>query len=166
MASLQDLAGTAQQILAKFTAQLETQGLNLPARRYVSPTPVPVWDGEQFTVALAGVGQGEPGIGVAQSFGGPRAIHFFAQFSVSIVREVSVLQTSQESIGIPPADVMNKDGIQSLTDAAALIEAATVLYDDYSLTGPGESFEIGQVQPLGPDGGLAAQRLLISLSLT
>lgn len=167
MASLADLPGTAAQILAAFVTQLKAQkGFSLPERRYVAPGSQIVWDGEQFTVALMGIDQGQPGAGFGGSFV-PEASNFFVQFSVNLVREVQALQADGPGLGMVPSDgEMDEDGQTSLGDATVLMLAATAIHQAYVITGPGEGMVIGPLQPLGPEGGLVATRLLLSLSLT
>ena len=173
MASLTDLPGTAEKLLAAFVAQLEAQDVELPERRYRAPGSMIVWDGEQMTVALMGIDQGQPGVVIAQSMVAS-ALSLSAQFSINLVRQVTGLQADKPfSASIPDEDVMDGDGVVMLGDAAALIRAASEIHAQDSNTGgkafgvisPGESFVIGPLQPLGPEGGLAGTRLLISLSV-
>lgn len=166
MAGLQDLPGVAEQILSLFADQLADQRVALPARRYVAAGSMIVWDGEQMTVCLMGISQGQPG----QAFGAtyvPEALNLYATFSVNLVREITVINTEGfAAMEIPTAQEQDADGRATISDAQALIIAASQIHRQYLLTGPGEGFVIDGLQPVGPEGGLAATRLLISLSLS
>ncbi len=166
MASLQDLPGVAEQILALFAAQLTEQGVSLPERQYVAAGSLIVWDGDQMTVALMNVGQGQPGQAFAQTMI-PEAVTFFASFSVNLVREIQVVNTEGfAAMEIPTAEEQNTDGQATIGDAQALILAASAIHRAHRLSGVGEGFVIDGLQPVGPEGGLAASRLLISVSLS
>ena len=166
MASLQDLPGVADQFLALFAAQLTAQGVELPARQYRAPGSMIVWDGEQLTVCLMGIAQGQPGLAFAQTYV-PEALNVYASFSINLVRAITVMNTEGfEAMEIPTAGATDADGVTLINDAQALILAASEIHRKYAITGPGEGFVIDGLQPLGPEGGLAASRLLISVSLS
>ena len=165
MASLRALPAVAEQFLTDFAAQLTSQGVRLPARRYVAAGSMIVWDGEQMTVCLMGIGSGQPGVGQAQNVI-PETQTFYASFSINLVREIAVVNTEGfRAMETPTADELNTDGQTTITDAQALTLAAANLHREYLLSGVGEGFVIDGLQPLGPEGGLAASRLLISVSL-
>lgn len=174
MASLQTLTADAEKILAAFATALTARGVELPDRRYVAPGQINAWDGEQLVVNLQSIDQGQPG----RPFGGtyiPAALNFTAQFAVSIVREIPALYGEGPlTTMVPTALELDDAGQGSLTDGAALILAATDIYaasihgtagQGLAVTGPGEGFEIGPCYPVGPEGGLAGHRLLVTISL-
>lgn len=166
MASLQALPAVAEQLLSLFAAQLTSQGVTLPERRYVAPGSQIVFDGEQMTVCLMGMAQGQPGQGYGQTMV-PEALTIWASFSVNLVREVSVVNTEGfAAMEIPTMAEQDADGQAAIGDAQALILAASAVHRSYALTGPGEGFVIDGLQPIGPEGGLVANRLLISVSLS
>jgi hypothetical protein len=166
MASLTDLPGLAEQILAVFGAQLTALDVDLPERQYVAAGSQIVWDGEQMTVALMGITQGQPGLGQASTMV-PQRITTYATFSVNLVRSVTVINTEGFTLGeIPTADEQDADGKHTITDAQALMLAGISLAENHLLAGVGEGFVIDGLQPLGPEGGLVASRLLVSLSLS
>jgi hypothetical protein len=166
MASLQDLPGVAEQFLAVFGAQLTAQGVTLPDRQYVAAGSMIVWDGEQLTACLMGITQGHPGAAFAQTYV-PEALNLYASFSVNLVRKISVVNTEGfAGMEIPTAAELDADGQTLIADAQALILAASEIHRAHLLTGPGEDYVIDGLQPLGPEGGLVASRLLISVSLT
>lgn len=163
-ASLADLSATASRILTLFANQLETQGVNLPDRQHVAPGQIPAWDGEQLCVNLVSVSQGQPGAPVSLAFR-PSAINFHAMFGVSIVRAVYTIDGEGPlDLIAPSSEQIGEDSVVSLTDAAALVHAASSIGLDGSLVDGGEGlvYELGT---LGPEGGLAANRLLLTLSV-
>jgi hypothetical protein len=163
--SLQDLGGAAQQILDLFVAQLESQGVELPSKQFIAPSPNPPWDGEQVSVAFAGMTQGQPGAAIGGTMIGS-ALNQMVTFSVSIVRKISELDTSAplNAGAIPDADAMTADGLLVIGDASALWIAAAEIKATQTLARGNEGFGIGPCLPVGPEGGLAAQRLQIDLS--
>ena len=166
MASLTALPELAELILAQFAAQLQAQGVSLPERQYVAAGSQIVWDGEQLTVALMGAAQGQPGQGFQQTYV-PEALNLYATFSINLVRKIAVLNTDGYlGAEIPTAEDQDADGQAAIGDAQAMLLAASNVHRHYLLTGPGEGFVIDGLQPLGPEGGLVASRLLISLSLS
>ena len=166
MASLQDLPGVADQLLAIFGAQLVELGVQLPARQYRNPSSLVAWDGEQFTVSLMGIAQGQPGRMIGQTIRPPQALHFYASFALTIVRLVSVINTDGfADVEIPTASEIDADGVTTLSDAQALILAASRVYGQHSITSPDEGYEIAGVTPVGPEGGMAGNRLIVNLTV-
>jgi hypothetical protein len=174
VAKLADLGGAAEKILAAFVAQLEAQGVELPERQYRAPGSQIVWDGEQLTVRLLGLHQGQPGAEIG--FGmHPAAVNVNAQFAADLVRAVPGstlgLDGSLDEL-LPSAEQIDPEGAVLLADASALLKAATAIsLADYDSTGtaygvvfPGESMVVGPLQTVGPEGGMAATRLTISLT--
>lgn len=167
MASLTTLPATADLILNLYVAQLTSQGVDLPARQYRQAGSMPVWDGEQLTTGLMGIAQGQPGIGHATSFV-PEALNFYATFFVLLIREICVINAEGygADVDIPTALEQDSDGVASMGDAAALVLATSQIMRARTLVEGGEGFVLDGLQPLGPEGGLAGSRLLISVSLT
>lgn len=166
MASLLDLPGVAEQLLSDFASQLTENGVALPERQYRSPGSMVVWDGEQFTVSIMTSAQGQPGIGQPHSVV-PQAVVYYATFSLNLVRAIAVINTEgMAEAEIPTADEMDEDGVSLMADASALIYAASQIHQQYLVTAVGEGFAVEGLQPVGPEGGLAGNRLLVSLSLS
>ena len=177
MASLATLPADAEKILNLFAAQLTSQGVELPERQYVQPGSMAVWDGEQMTAGLMGIMQGEPGLAMAQTFV-PGSAHYHAQFFVILIRQIAVMNTeSFETLEIPTAAQQDSDGQASMGDSAALLIAGEAIHrapigatpgapTSPALTGSGEGYVIDGLQPLGPEGALAGNRLLLSISLS
>lgn len=167
MASLLDLPGAGRLMLAAFAAQLAAQGVALPDRQYLAPGSLIVWDGEQLTVCLMSIDQGDPGMTIASTFIPPTAAHYQAAFSVNLVRKVAVINTEGfAGVEIPTAAQLDVDGGALVADAAALILAGQAIHEAGTLTDGGQGCVIGPLAPLGPAGGLAGSRLLITLSLS
>lgn len=165
--SLQNLAGGANQIWAAFATELEALGVILPERQYRAAGSMIVWDGEQFTVALMGIDQGDPGVAQGTTFIPPSAAHFHAAWSVNLVRTITTMASEGfVDMEIPTAAEQDADGVSLMGDAAALLLAAQAVHESGAVTDPGQGFVIGPLAPLGPEGGLAANRLLITLSLS
>lgn len=166
MASLTNLPGTAEQILQLFAAQLSLQDVQLPERQYVQPGSMPVWDGEQLTAGLMGLAQGQPGIAHATTFV-PEAISFYATFFVLLIREIHVISTEGfTAMEIPTAEQLDADGQMLIGDGGQLVLAASQIHQARVLVANGEGFVIDGLQPLGPEGGMVANRLLLSVSVS
>lgn len=166
LASLPELPAFALQVLADFASRLAQLGVEVPERRYRTPASMIPWDGEQFTVSLMGIDQGRPGAAQAQSVV-PQAAIFYASLALNLIRAVPILNVEafaeQE---IPTAEDLDGSGEQLLGDAAALVLAATEFHQSYVLADPGVDLVIGPLQPVGPEGGLAGSRMLLSFSLS
>lgn len=166
MASLTNLPALAEQFLTLFSAQLTAQGVEVPDRQYRQAGSIPVWDGEQLTTGLMGIAQGQPGQAYPQTFA-PQALNLYATFFVLLIREISVISTEGFTPGeVPTAEDSDADGVNVIGDGQALVIAASAIHTAHTMTGPGEGFVIDGLQPLGPEGGLAGSRLLISVSLS
>jgi hypothetical protein len=155
----------ANKILALFEAQLEHQGVKLPDRRYVSPGVLPAWDGDQLVVNLQNAGQGRPGAPFVGAYlSGAEILQ--AQYAISLVRVVPAL-SGEGQLGsmIPGADALTEAGEETMTDADALMQAAISIHAANTLVEAGKGFAIDGVTTMGPDGGLAANRLLLTISL-
>lgn len=166
MPSLRDLPGGAREVLAAFVAKLEAAGVEIPERRYVAPGVVPVWDGEQLVVNLQQIVQGQPGAPNLGTPIPPQARVFAAQWAVTLVRSVPALETDGP-LGelIPDTGEMEEAGAANMVDMAALLSAAQAIHEGYVLTRPGQGFAVDGAQTQGPEGGLAAARLLFTASL-
>lgn len=170
MASLADLPAVLERALDLFSSQLLGQGVEIPERRYVQAGSMPVWDGEQMTVGLMGIAQGQPGHGYAGTFI-PEALNLYATLFVLVIRPVASIQDDGTAeMEIPTAQEQDEDGKSLAADAQALVLAASNIHrasmTGQGLTGPGEGFSIDGLQPLGPEGGMAGNRLLLSISLS
>lgn len=166
--SLTDLPGASKRILTAFAAQLAIQGVQLPDRQYVTPGSTPVWDDEQLTVSLMNIAQGDPGLEHPGVFFPPQAAHYYGAWSVNLVRRVTVINVegATADFEVPTVDEMGGDGQTLIADAGQLVLAAQALHTAGMLADSGQGMAIGPLAPVGPSGGLAGSRLLISLSLS
>lgn len=163
-ASLADLSSTAGRILTLFAAQLEELGVELPERQHVAPGQIPAWDGEQLCVNLMTVSQGQPGAPVSMPFR-PSAVNFHAMFGVSIVRWVHTIDgEGPVDLIAPTSEQIGEDSARALLDASSLIQAASNIGLAESLVDNGEGL-VYEIRTLGPDGGLAAHQLMLTLSV-
>jgi hypothetical protein len=152
----------AKLALTAFGEQLTELGVDLPQRQYVAPGLIPVWDGEQFVVNLQDIAQGQPGHPFGESFI-PGAENFSAQYAVTIVRTVPTL--NEGGMLEPSEEELNEAGFQTIADCESLVKAAVKVHASQVLSGLGRNFAIDPAGPMGPDGGLAAARLLFTVSL-
>jgi hypothetical protein len=124
------------------------------------------WDGEQLTVSLMGIDQGKPGGSVSTNVI-PQALMLFASFSVNLIRAIPTIGTEGFAAGeVPTPEDLDASGQQLLDDAAQLVLAASAFHQAYLLTDPGMDMVIGPLSPVGPEGGLAGSRMLVSVSLS
>ena len=134
--------------------------------QYVAAGIVP-FDGESLTVYLGTIDQGQPGAPIGSSFQVAAATVLWATFYVQILREAPALSgggTAQDLT--PDVDVLGEAGLEAMSDAAALTQAAIALHAFYAVTGPGEGFVVGPVGPLGPEGGISGMRIALHVSLS
>lgn len=164
MASLTNLAGTAELILARFVAHLTAQGIDVPERQYVNYGQQPVWDGEQLVVSLLDIGAGQPGITIGTT-PVPQALVLAGRFAVDMLRAIPVIDAEGPfALAIPSALQLDAAGQQLLTDAGGLAVAAAAIHTGYELTDPGQGFTF-EISPFAPTGGLGGHRLTLNLSL-
>lgn len=167
MGSLTSLPASAEAVLAAFAGQLEALDVDVPERRAVVPGSLVVFDGEQLTVNLQQILQGQPGAPSLATFQPAAATVMSVQWAITLVRLAPVGEAETPfPEGIPTAEVIGEAGGLGMQDAAALIRAAIAIHGANTLTRPGEGFAIDGCAPLGPEGGVFATRLLITLSLS
>jgi hypothetical protein len=155
----------APALLAAFVKQLEAQGIELPERQYVAPGSIAVWDSEQLAINLQDILRGQPGEAVEKTTW-PVPTVVVAQFAVQLVRLVPALSNDGPLQTVVPGEVeIGVSGMQAMDDADAIVEAALAIQQAHTVTEPGMGFGIGQVSTLGPEGGLAAVMLKVTISL-
>ncbi len=162
--NLGGLAAAAENLLGLFATELTALGVEVPEAQYVGSGLIP-WDGESLTIYLGDIGQGQPGApfsGTPQ----PAAVTVLrCTIWVQLCREHPSLYDAGARLMLPDPPALDTAGQTSVLDAASLMQAAMAIHATYSATGPGEGFAILGVQPLGPEGGLAAMRLGLDMSL-
>jgi len=163
---MRDLGAVAARILARFAERLAAMDVDLPERQYVAPGSQVPWDGEQFVVHLMQLESGHPGSPTAIP-GLPRAANIAVQFGVALVREVPAL-TGEVPLGemIPDAAALGAAGAALIADASALMQVAIEIGEGYEIVDPGMGWLVGPAVTLGPEGGLAASRILLTMSVS
>ena len=162
---LSDLGTSANGLLEAFAAQLVATNPDfpLPPNRYVGAGEIP-WDGEGLYVYLAGGVTGQPGIPQTTNVAAAQGVTFSVQFYVMLVRSVSSFgYWAGDNIDVPSNADLGFEGHLAVGDAGALLGAAAAIKAAKSVVKNSQGFVIGQVTPVGPQGGLAAVRLLIDL---
>lgn len=162
MASLADLPGTANAILAAFADALEEGGLTVPERRYVHSGTGAAWDGPQLTVGIIDVKQGQPGGAIATTQS-PRAVNFFGEWRVVLLRATDTLGDGPRML--PSDDAIDESGEQAMEDVGALIKAFSTVHVNNAITSSGEGMVLQACRPLAEAGGMVGTELLLDLSL-
>lgn len=132
----------------------------LPDRRLLlaGDAAVVSWDCEQLTIALQTVGNGQsddtaataPQLGAGASVFNTRHV----VFEVLLLRCAAVLDDDGNA---PPDAVLQAEGERFLRDVGMLSQALTEIASRVKskLLDPGGIARVGQILPVGPDGGFA-----------
>jgi hypothetical protein len=161
------LGNSAADLLAAIVEAIEAinPAYPLPGARYVGAGEVP-WDGPGLYIYLGGGHTGQPGQPIATNVVSVSAVVRTAMFYVQLIREVSTFGYLRGDWRDIPTDAdLNTEGVQAINDAGMLVAAATRVKKDAIIVANEAGFVIGQVMPIGPDGGLAAMRLQLDLSV-
>jgi hypothetical protein len=162
-----NLGAGAQEMLDAFHDTILTINPEypLPGGLYFGAGEIP-WDGPGLYV-YAGMGYtGQPGQPQNTNIVSVHAMVRCQSFYVQLIREVSSFGYQRgDWIDIPPDTDLNAQGLQAINDAGMLVAAATKIKFNDQLVATAAGFVVGEVMPIGPDGGLAAMRLLIDLSI-
>lgn len=160
------LATIAAALVPDFAQQLQEQGISLPERQYFAPGQIVAMDGEQLVGWFVGVAQGGAGIQLPQSQH-PAAVRFAAQFAIILLRQIPIVQAEPGPLeyAIPTANDINDAGLSFVADGEALLRACQAIHREYLITYPGMDFEVGPLQTVGPEGGLAGPKILLTVSI-
>jgi hypothetical protein len=161
------LGESAEDLLNAFvTGFSEIPGFDLPANQYVGAGMIP-WDGEGIYVYLGSSLVGQPGAPITRNIPRNQAIFTVVTFFVMLIRECSSFGYYMSGAPAPASNyILNSEGIRALNDAGALIQVAKNLRQGTSIVKNAQAgFAIGPVQALGPEGGLAAMRLQLDISI-
>lgn len=161
---LATLGASAQALLDAFVTELNALGVNVPDAAYVAPGEIP-WDGESLVLSLSEISTGQPGQPIGSSIQSVNAIETFVTLGVELIRPTSTEGYGGGPLGLPSIEDMAEDGVNALNDAGALYQAAINIKGAGLIVSRGAGFVIGQCVPIGPNGGLAAMRLDIALSV-
>lgn len=158
------LGESASALLAAFVTELLVIGIDVPEAVYVAPGQIP-WDGPSLTISLGYVAIGQPGQPDSQSLISTSQIETTATLYLELIREVSTFGYGSGIVGLPTQEAMDVEGTQALDDAGAMVAAAIAVKASSQIVSLGAGFAIGQCLPIGPEGGLAAMRLELTLSI-
>lgn len=131
----------------------------LPDRRLLvaGDSAVLAWDCEQFTVAsqIVGNGQSDDTAATAPQIGAGTSVFNMRHviFEVLVLRCVSVVDDDGHA---PPDAVLNAEGERHFRDMGMLSQALTEIASRVrGLLEPGGIARVGQILPVGPEGGFA-----------
>jgi hypothetical protein len=164
---LSALGTSLSELLDAFIEQLSSiPGYVVPVNQYVGAGEIP-WDGEGLYVYLGSTGVGQPGQPQTQNIPSTKAVFSTIGIYVMIIRAVSSFGYYSGESAVPASDEqLNAEGIQLVNDAGALIKAALAIKKAGKIVNSKQAgFVIGQITPIGPQGGLSAMRLFLELSI-
>ncbi|MDN5919086.1 MAG: hypothetical protein L0I76_28995 [Pseudonocardia sp.] len=159
-----DVAAPAVRILDAVVAHFEDRGWELPARRYVAvgAQHAIAVDDEHLIVSLV---QMTPGASDTTARGGgypargasatmmPRATY--------MIRLMRCVATVDDDGHPPPAATLHADGLRLLADPGRLLDS---VYAWAEAEPHNATVTLGQVDPEGPEGGLAGHMLAVTLA--
>jgi hypothetical protein len=116
---------------------------------------------------LGALGPGQAGKPVSASYRTSDQIMMSVILYVQIIREVSTFGYGYMggAVQLPGPDDLNDEGMCALNDAGYLIAAAIAIKTAGQAVPLGIDYAIGNCVPLGPDGGLAAMRIELNISI-
>jgi hypothetical protein len=164
---LSALGESVSELLDAFIEQLNAiPGYLMPPSSYVGAGEIP-WDGPGLYVYLGSTGVGQPGAPQSQNIPSTKAIFQTIAVYVMIIRPASTFGYGSSEMPMNVSDEqLNAEGIQLITDAGALIQAALNIKKAHQIvSAPQAGFVIGPIIPIGPLGGMAAMRLTLELSV-
>lgn len=162
-----DVSAVAQRMLTAIEAHFDAQSWDLPERRYLaagSPNILAA-DDEHLAVALSAMAAGTTGVAgsvgqlsrAAGAQGPPRAT-----ITARLMRCVSTIDDSGEP---PTAVELHADGLRLLADPGRLLTALFAWrLSELEAFNPNPTVEIGNVEVIGPMGGLAGHAVPIVIS--
>lgn len=161
MATLATLPADAEAILAEFAAGLTEAGIEVPSRRYLNPGSLVAWDEPQLTIAILRIFAGQPGKAMSQPVL-PGAIQRSVSLGILFLQTVPSLDASA---GLPATDKLDAAGLVIAQLAADFWSIAVALWTAGKLTPLNADVLLGDVTPVGPQGGLAGVSIEIQMSL-
>ncbi len=161
---LATMGESAKALLYAFVTELTSLGVDVPDAYYVAPGEIP-WDGESLVLSLSDISTGQPGQPIGSSIQTVDAIETTVTLAVELIRPTATEGYLGGPLGLPSIEAMENDGVNALNDAGALYQAAINIKGKGQIVSRGAGFVIGQCVPIGPNGGLAAMRLELALSV-
>lgn len=165
MMKLLSLGESAEMLLDKFIEKMETYpGWEKPQGSYVGAGQIP-WDGPGVYCSIGTTSLGQPGVPTSGNLQTPKVMFTTVTFYIMIIRNCASFGYYTQNQ--PPYEGdLNREGIQSMNDVGALIQAAKDLRKDPDIVGNRQAgFTVGPVEPMGPEGGLSANRISVELSI-
>lgn len=161
------LVDIANYILAELTSRLTIAGIEVPERSYIHSGEIAHdFAGTDcvsaFVIAFGGMFQGQPG---AESGSAPMkcAVPLTAGFTVALLRCVHTLDSSGSA---PSESQLQDDGVMILRDSMTLPAVIVDAHLDGDLVPIGCALVgIGDVQPVGPQGGVGGTTVDLVVSL-
>ena len=153
-----DLSTLPQAILVAVQGYFAANGVDLPTRQYITagdPNLV-AWDCEQLVVCLADLGWGRAADAtqLSPSFGKTASVNAMrhATYSVLLTRCVPGITDGGD---VPENDQLTQSGLAVMTDAGLLSQCLVnfVAFHNAAMS-TGANVQAGQVQMIGPSGGL------------
>lgn len=161
------LGASANDLLEAFRGQLieDNADFELPGTQYVGAGEIP-WDGPGLYVYLGSGVTGQPGRGISTAVFSTQAITRTMLFYVQLLRECLTFgYWGDDWRSLPPDDQINAEGMRLMDDAGALVAAAIHLQTKKVIVPNPMGFAIGQIMPIGPQGGLVGIRLPLDLTI-
>jgi hypothetical protein len=157
-----DVSAVAQRMLTGIVTHFDARGWDLPERCYLAPgSPNALADdGEHLVVALESLGTGAAGAtggaGIlsraAGSQGPPKAT-----FAARLIRCI-------DPSAVPETESIHEDGLRLLRDPGRLLDALYVWRQtELEALNPNPMVDIGQVDVIGPMGGLAGHMAKVTI---
>lgn len=155
-------AAPAARLLAAVEAHYQSLGVALPARRYLlaGNAAGAAWDDEHVSVSLNAVQPG-PSPASQRTALAPHQVGVVMPRGVYEIRILRCWPTVDDDGDPPPAEDINAAAVTLMRDAGLILGAlhAYAAADDTA-----GIMTVGEVQPLGPLGGLAGYACVITLS--
>jgi hypothetical protein len=158
---------SANDLLEAFRAQLieDNADFDLPPNQYVGSGEIP-WDGPGLYVYLGSGVTGQPGRGTATAVFSTSAITRTMLFYVQLLRDCSTFgYWGDDWRSIPANADLNYEGMRAMDDAGAMVAAAIHLQTKKIIVANPMGTAIGQIMPIGPQGGLVGMRLPLDLTI-
>jgi hypothetical protein len=153
-----DPAVAGNVLFSAYVAQLELQGVTLPARQGMVPGGLIAYDDAMIAGNMVGITRGMPAqqVSIAQH---PIQTLLYYEFSITLLRKVAAVTGIGRQGGIPPASKLADEFVMIAQDAGEMIAAAVQLQVNQAVVPIGIPFAYGPVDAVGPEGELAGNRI-------
>lgn len=155
-----DVYGLASRLLTLVVDGLSSRGVSVPLMRYVGGGALPAYDGEQVTVNVRAVTDGQPLIG--QQNADPYIVMQYAALAIAIVRDN--FPTDIPTAGAP-LRALKAASKQQIEDMGQLRAVLIDIRADQTLVDDSTPFLIPDVTSEGPEGGVVATVCIVQIAL-